>query len=269
MVLKHLVQTWVRPVLTLPQEHWQVVVQAGVGLKKVVVQQAVVPAVMADTVGVLVNSATGGSSSSGGSSGGEDATGGGGAGGSPDGGSGGGSASSSDTGGSGGSTPSGPREPTPANTSHSGSSNDHPTYPLTTSEAPRTTRLVPGGGLAVHEAAGGHTLARHVGKTDMELAARLATEPRIPAASTFPDRTTAERAIAAVLEARATDIQNWLAGNTTRIEPPIVVALPYTTGRILFRGATHTIDVQSVLIILQRDASLPTGYRIVTAYPVP
>jgi hypothetical protein len=83
---------------------------------------------VADTVGVLVNSAIGGSSGGGGSDDG-DATGGGGAGGSPDGGSGGGSVSS-DAGGSGGSSASGPREPTHANPGNS-SNNNHPTNTLT------------------------------------------------------------------------------------------------------------------------------------------
>jgi RHS repeat-associated protein len=132
-----------------------------------------------------------------------------------------------------------------------------------------TSRLVPGGGLAAHEAAGGHTIARHVGQTDAQLAARLAAEPTIPAASTFPDRATAERVIADALDVRAADLQAWLAGSAPRLTPPLRVTLPYTTGRSLPRGATATIDVQSVLIVLQRDASLPTGYRIVTAYPVP
>ncbi len=132
-----------------------------------------------------------------------------------------------------------------------------------------TSRLVPGGGLAAHEAAGGHTIARHVGLTDAQLAARLAAEPTIPAASTFPDMATAERVIADALDARTVDVQAWLAGNTPRLTPPLRVTLPYITGRSLACGAATATEVQSVLIVLQRDASLPTGYRIVTAYPVP
>ena len=57
----------------------------------------------------------------------------------------------------------------------------------------RSTHLVPGGGLMAHEGLdGGHTLAKHVGKSDEFLRHRLATEPRIKAASTFYDRQTAE-----------------------------------------------------------------------------
>ncbi len=36
-----------------------------------------------------------------------------------------------------------------------------------------STRIVPGGGLQAHEAAGGHLIQRHVGQTDADLIARL------------------------------------------------------------------------------------------------
>jgi len=38
--------------------------------------------------------------------------------------------------------------------------------------------------LASEEAAGGHTIARHIGRTEEQLRARLLAEPRIPAATT-------------------------------------------------------------------------------------
>jgi Bacterial CdiA-CT RNAse A domain len=61
--------------------------------------------------------------------------------------------------------------------------------------------LVPGGGLMAHETLGGHTLARHVGRSENYLRHRLATEPDLTAASTFYDRQTAENALARVLHA--------------------------------------------------------------------
>ena len=46
--------------------------------------------------------------------------------------------------------------------------------------------------LAAEEAAGGHTIARHVGRTEAQLRQRLAAQPGIPAASTFASREVAE-----------------------------------------------------------------------------
>src|SRR5689334_10011971 len=49
--------------------------------------------------------------------------------------------------------------------------------------------------LSADEADGGHTLQRHVGKSDAELIERLKREPQISSASTYTDRATAERVI--------------------------------------------------------------------------
>ena len=49
--------------------------------------------------------------------------------------------------------------------------------------------------LAADESMGGHTLARHVGKTDSQLSDRLRREPQISAASTYTDREMAERTV--------------------------------------------------------------------------
>ncbi len=101
------------------------------------------------------------------------------------------------------------------------------------------------------------------------MSARLAAETNIPAASTFANTAAAESAIADALQARSADIATWLSGTANRLNPPLRVTLPYDVGTSLARGATTPTTVRSVLIVLQRDASLPTGYRIVTAYPVP
>jgi hypothetical protein len=53
--------------------------------------------------------------------------------------------------------------------------------PVATVESPRRD-------LSVDEDMGGHTLARHVGKTDAELRERLRREPNISTASTYTDR---------------------------------------------------------------------------------
>ena len=80
-----------------------------------------------------------------------------------------------------------------------------------------SSRLVPGGGLTAHENAGGHTLARHVGQTEAQLASRLANEP-VPIASSFTDRAIAEAAISEALDANQAAITAWLSGTPSSIE---------------------------------------------------
>lgn len=131
---------------------------------------------------------------------------------------------------------------------------------------PEFNNLVPGGGLTAHESAGGHTLVRHLGLTQTELANRLAVQIALPRASSFTDRETAEQAISDAIDANETQIANWLASTAARLQN-------YTTanpiGISLARGATSTLPVQSLQIILRRDSTVPLGYYILTAYPEP
>jgi hypothetical protein len=128
------------------------------------------------------------------------------------------------------------------------------------------SRLVPGGGLAAHEASGGHTLARHVGLSDEQLAARLATQQRVPAASTFASRSVAEGAIGQALTSRATAVEQWLAGSNARLA--FDAPLSSTVGRTLVRGAQSPVSSSTVRVVLVRDAAFQSGYRILTAFPV-
>lgn len=61
--------------------------------------------------------------------------------------------------------------------------------------AKAVSTIVPGGGLAAHEAAGGHLIAKHVGQSEAQLLSRLSAEPRITGSSSFYDRAFAEKAV--------------------------------------------------------------------------
>ncbi|HDR7636591.1 TPA: WXG100 family type VII secretion target [Bacillus mycoides] len=129
-----------------------------------------------------------------------------------------------------------------------------------------SSSLAPGGGLATHEARGGHLLERHVGKTDEELLQRLESDTRITGASTFTDRATAENIANNVLNNPRNQelIQNWL--NNSRNNRPL--ALPYSgneiIGRGIQRGSTTIEEMTNAKIILKKDAN---GKFILTGYP--
>ncbi|HMJ86985.1 MAG TPA: RNase A-like domain-containing protein [Vicinamibacterales bacterium] len=133
-----------------------------------------------------------------------------------------------------------------------------------------STPLVPGGGLAFHERLGtgkgkGHTIAKHIGQTVSQLKARLKAEPKIPAASTFGDRVVAERAIFDTLLKNQVKIEAWLRSGGGML--PVSEKLKYATGFSLERGSSKVEVVNGVRIILLKDSTSPTGYRILTAYP--
>lgn len=126
-------------------------------------------------------------------------------------------------------------------------------------------RQVPGGGLAAHEAAGGHLISRHVGKTEADLQARLAADPKISGASSFRTLDRAEEVVGEALGANQQKIADWLAGNGNRLV--VNHTTGSSTGISVARGAASAEDVNSVRLVLQRDPSISAGYRIVTGYP--
>jgi len=137
--------------------------------------------------------------------------------------------------------------------------------PQLTAEGLPYSRLVAGGGLDAHEAAGGHLLAKHVGQTEQVLAQRLANEPWISGSSSFYDRSIAEAAISRSLDAKQAEIASWLG--TSKPQTSITFTLPENVGITMSQGSAGAVDTASLKLILRRDASMSTGYRIHTGYP--
>lgn len=127
--------------------------------------------------------------------------------------------------------------------------------------------LVPGGGLLAHEGVeGGHTLAKHVGKSLEFLCHRLATEPGITAASSFHSRQVAESAISSVLRSHDKEVRRWLAGPEDKLTVAGQTARP--CGSVISRNRADPIESSAVRIALRRSPALGPGYRIHTAMVV-
>jgi large repetitive protein len=126
------------------------------------------------------------------------------------------------------------------------------------------SRIVPGGGLAAHEAAGGHTLLKHVGQSEAALSARLAAEPHISAASTFLTRAEAEAGISTVLDARAVQLSTWVSSGANG---QLVLRAPFTGGLVLHRSATAATSGSNVTVVLRGTGG--GEWRIHTGYSTP
>jgi hypothetical protein len=124
----------------------------------------------------------------------------------------------------------------------------------------------PRGWLSEHEAAGGHVVARHVGKSDEELLARLSDEPFLPNSSSFADEDQAERLLERFLTKQSGSISAWLnaGGRQLRLDGDV----GGLTGRTAWPSGIVE-DVCGVRVVLVRDSSMSEGYRILTAFPQP
>ena len=137
---------------------------------------------------------------------------------------------------------------------------------ITRNSEARSTRLVPGGGLLAHEAAGGTTLARHVGLTPGQMRELLAAEPRLRRVSTFPSRALAEAAVAELLHVHAGRIGGWLNA-LQRFDLELVHEPKLPAGLVLTRGASGARPATAVRAVLRRDPQRRPAYLLVTAYP--
>jgi len=122
--------------------------------------------------------------------------------------------------------------------------------------------------LGADESRGGHTLARHVGRTDAQLAERLRREPQISAASTYTDRATAQRSVGAALDSSARQLTTWESRSGRR--PNLV--LHYSNrgapplGRSLRRGQPRPAPAFRALVVMRWDDRARRSY-VLTSYP--
>jgi hypothetical protein len=120
--------------------------------------------------------------------------------------------------------------------------------------------------LSVDESMGGHTLARHVGKTDRELLDRLAREPQISAASTYTDRNTAEQVIGVALASADRKIDKWRRRTGRRPNLVLTYNDRQPLGRSMARGQTESTPCDRALVVLRWDDRRERFY-VLTSYP--
>jgi Bacterial CdiA-CT RNAse A domain len=119
--------------------------------------------------------------------------------------------------------------------------------------------------LSQDESAGGHTLRKHVGRSDEELRQRLRRERNISAASTWTDRATAETAVGTALQQNRDRIERW--ANRSGGHPNFVIDYDSDRplGRSLRRNADQPFPCSHATIVLRWSA--PSDYYILTSYP--
>jgi hypothetical protein len=123
-----------------------------------------------------------------------------------------------------------------------------------------------GGGydLQRDEQLGGHTLRKHVGRTDEQLRERLANEPNISAASTWTTAELAEQTVGAALRDQAGRISQWESRSERRANLALHYDAGREIGRSLPRNAPQTVPCSSAVIVLKASGG---GFFVLTTYP--
>jgi hypothetical protein len=118
--------------------------------------------------------------------------------------------------------------------------------------------------LSRDEERGGHTLRKHVGRSDDELRERLQRERNISAASSWTDRAAAEETVGAALREERGKIENWTQRGERRTNLALHFDAGHEIGRSLVRGASQAVPYTRAVIVLRADGD---GFYVLTTYP--
>jgi hypothetical protein len=111
---------------------------------------------------------------------------------------------------------------------------------------------------------GGHTIAKHVGRSEAELWARLAAEPRIKVASSFESLSVAEDAISMVMRSNTSRVKVWAASNASQM--CLIQDVGSKVGYGVIRSTGEFVPLSKVKLFLRRGVHNGMPYFILTAY---
>jgi len=113
---------------------------------------------------------------------------------------------------------------------------------------------------------GGHTIAKHVGKSEVELRARLAAEPRRQFVSTFKSLDCAERVIYRALRSNKSAIEAWAKVARTNETREFFFTAGETLGSVLVRATNEVYSANTVCVVLKMQSYNGKLYYILTTY---
>jgi hypothetical protein len=121
--------------------------------------------------------------------------------------------------------------------------------------------------LSQDEAAGGHTLRKHIGRNDDELRERLRRERDISAASSWNDRNSAELAVGTAIAQQNEKISRWLQreDSHSNLVLDYAGAPAHPFGTTLRRGEDQVQPCAQAVIVLKWTGA--NSYYVLTAYP--
>ncbi|APA87260.2 hypothetical protein BJG93_17125 [Paraburkholderia sprentiae WSM5005] len=139
-------------------------------------------------------------------------------------------------------------------------------------KAVRASRIVMGRiSLEMHEAKagsriGGHTLRKHVGRTEEQLRERLRLEPQREKVSSFANLERAESAISEVMRTNATSIRQWAQSSGRGGPLTLTRRVAGNVGYGITRETGKLTPMNEVVVVLKYQTYNRMPYYILTAY---
>ncbi|AOE91265.1 hypothetical protein LBM341_03011 [Ralstonia solanacearum] len=113
---------------------------------------------------------------------------------------------------------------------------------------------------------GGHTILKHVGKTEAELRARLAAEPNRMIVSSFHSLQDAEWAISKAMRANVVSIKAWAQSASRGSRLALTDQVGRTIGHGVDRNSGKLVNLSKVKIVLKYETYNGMPYYVLTAY---
>jgi hypothetical protein len=124
--------------------------------------------------------------------------------------------------------------------------------------------------IQMQDAAGGHTIERHVGKSETWLRNRLEKDPKMEDenfCSSFRNEAIANRVQGRFVKQNRTMLERWLKNNESHIlKTEVVMREP--VGIVVERGKSGASETRTSRVVVIRDSSAQ-GWHILTSFPVP
>lgn len=133
---------------------------------------------------------------------------------------------------------------------------------------------IPANWLQLQENAGGHTIARHVGQTDLQLQQRLQNNPNIPAAGSFPasappaaNYAAAQATIAANIAGNTNAINTWANNAANGARQTYNYLTLGVVGRVATRNPNVVNNTNNFRIVFQATGG--GNCFVLTSFPTP
>jgi hypothetical protein len=116
---------------------------------------------------------------------------------------------------------------------------------------------------------GGHTIAKHVGRTEQQLRARLVAEPARDIVSTFTNLRVAEDCISKLMRVNAATIKAWAQAGNKSMPLELVGDAGKVAGFGVVRLSGQVVKLSKVRLVLKFKSYNGMPYYVLTAYLIP